>query len=70
MLTSRLSSAVARHQREQKMLTAARTLAKLNSTSKRLSKQTSESVEVSEKKAADAEKVRKGFNALERLQVH
>jgi hypothetical protein len=57
MLTSRLSQSVARHQREQKILTAAKTLAKLNGANKRLSKQTVESLEVAEKKAAEAEKV-------------
>jgi len=57
MLSSRLASQVAKHQREQKILTAARTLAKLNVGNKRMSKQTFESVEVAEQKAADAEKV-------------
>jgi hypothetical protein len=60
MLTSRLHSSVARHQREQKILTAAKTLAKLNGSSKRLSKQTMESLVVAEKKASDAEKVNDG----------
>lgn len=58
MLTSRLDQQVAKHQREQKILTAARTLAKLNSHNKRMSKQTSDSVTSAEQKVADAEKVR------------
>ena len=57
MLSSRLAAQVAKHQREQKILTAAKTLAKLNVGNKRMSKQTVESVEVAEQKAADAEKV-------------
>jgi len=57
MLSSRLASQIAKHQREQKILTAAKTLAKLNSGNKRMSKQTFESVDVAEQKAADAEKV-------------
>jgi hypothetical protein len=57
LLTSRLKSQVAKHQREQKILTAAKTLAKLNGGNKRMSKQTFESVEVAEQKAADAERV-------------
>lgn len=58
MLSSRLEQQTSKHQREQKILTAARTLAKLNSHNKRMSKQTSDSVEVAEQKVADAEKVR------------
>jgi hypothetical protein len=65
MLTSRLSQSVARHQREQKILTAAKTLAKLNGANKRLSKQTVESLEVAEKKAAEAEKVGGMTNGLD-----
>lgn len=61
MLSSRLDQQTSKHQREQKILTAARTLAKLNSHNKRMSKQTSDSVEVAEQKVADAEKVQKVF---------
>jgi hypothetical protein len=64
MLSSRLEQQTAKHQREQKILTAARTLAKLNSHNKRMSKQTSDSVEVAEKKVADAEKVRSLFRSM------
>ncbi|GHJ89221.1 hypothetical protein NliqN6_5623 [Naganishia liquefaciens] len=56
MLTSRLDQQIAKHQREQKILTAARTLAKLNSHNKRMSKQTADSVTAAEQKVADAEK--------------
>lgn len=56
LLSSRLSSQVAKFQREQKILTAAKTLAKLNVGNKRMSRQTDESVAVAEQKAADAEK--------------
>ena len=59
MLTSRLDQQIAKHQREQKILTAARTLAKLNSHNKRMSKQTADSVTAAEQKVADAEKVRR-----------
>ena len=62
MLSSRLEQQISKHQREQKILTAARTLAKLNSHNKRMSKQTSDSVEVAEQKVADAEKVQKVFH--------
>lgn len=47
----------ARHQREIKILTAARALQKLNGSNKRMSKQTMESLEQSEKKVEAAEKV-------------
>lgn len=57
MLTSRLSSQTARFQREQKILTAARTLAKLNHSNKRMSKPTMESLEAAELKSTEAEKV-------------
>ena len=57
MLTTRLESLVARHQREIKILTAARTLQKLNNTNKRMSKQTTEHLEQAEKKADTAERV-------------
>lgn len=58
ILSNRLSSLVARHQREIKILTAARTLQKLNNNNKRMSKQTMESLEQSEKRVDAAEKVR------------
>lgn len=57
MLTNRLDALIARHQREIKILTAARTLQKLNNTNKRMSKQTSESLEQAEKRVDAAEKV-------------
>lgn len=47
----------ARHQREIKILTAARALQKLNGSNKRMSKQTMESLEQSEKRVEAAEKV-------------
>ncbi|KAJ9125441.1 hypothetical protein QFC22_000402 [Naganishia vaughanmartiniae] len=56
MLSSRLETQIAKHQREQKILTAARTLAKLNVNNKRMSKQTSVSVEVAEQRVTEAEK--------------
>ncbi|KAJ9108947.1 hypothetical protein QFC21_000269 [Naganishia friedmannii] len=56
MLSSRLETQIAKHQREQKILTAARTLAKLNSNNKRMSRQTSDSVEVAEQRVSEAEK--------------
>ncbi|ORY24377.1 Up-regulated during septation-domain-containing protein [Naematelia encephala] len=56
LLSNRLSSLVERHQREVKILAAARTLQKLNNSNKRMSKQTMESLEQSEKRAEAAEK--------------
>ncbi|CAD6568071.1 MAG: hypothetical protein TREMPRED_004251 [Tremellales sp. Tagirdzhanova-0007] len=56
LLSNRLSALVARHQREIKILTAARTLQKLNNANKRMSKQTMESLEQSEKRVEAAEK--------------
>ncbi|EIW66580.1 hypothetical protein TREMEDRAFT_12085, partial [Tremella mesenterica DSM 1558] len=57
LLSTRLSALVARHQREVKILTAAKTLQKLNNTNKsRISKQTMESLEQSEKRVEAAEK--------------
>ncbi|KAK4687380.1 hypothetical protein P7C73_g2748, partial [Tremellales sp. Uapishka_1] len=56
LLSNRLDSLVARHQREVKILTAARTLQKLNNSNKRMSKQTMESLEQSEKRVESAEK--------------
>lgn len=56
LLSSRLESVQARHQREIKILTAARALQKLNGSNKRMSKQTMESLEQSEKKVEAAEK--------------
>ena len=58
VLTTRLASLNARHQREVKILTAARTLQKLNNTNKRMSKQTTEHLEQAEKRADTAERVR------------
>jgi chromosome segregation ATPase len=55
-MSNRLSSLVSRHQREIKILTAARTLQKLNNNNKRMSKQTMESLEQSEKRVDAAEK--------------
>lgn len=55
-MSNRLSSLVSRHQREIKILTAARTLQKLNNNNKRMSKQTMESLEQSEKRVEAAEK--------------
>ncbi|KAL7423756.1 hypothetical protein Q5752_001339 [Cryptotrichosporon argae] len=56
LLSTRLESLQARHQREIKILTAARTLQKLNNTNKRMSRQTTESLEQSEKRVEAAEK--------------
>lgn len=56
MLNARLDTQVSRYQREKKILTAARTLAKLNEHNKRMSKQTTESLDQAELKAAEAEK--------------
>lgn len=58
LLSTRLDALQARHQREVKILTAARTLQKLNQTNKRLSKQTVSSLEQAEKRVDKAEKVR------------
>ncbi|KAK8861587.1 hypothetical protein IAR55_002410 [Kwoniella newhampshirensis] len=55
-LGTRLESLQSRHQREIKILTAARTLQKLNNSNKRMSKQTMESLEQSEKRVEAAEK--------------
>jgi hypothetical protein len=57
VLTTRLESLNARYQRETKILTAARTLQKLNNTNKRMSKQTTEHLEQAEKRADTAERV-------------
>jgi hypothetical protein len=57
LLSTRLDAVQARHQREVRILTAARTLQKLNQTNKRLSKQTMESLEQSERRVEKAEKV-------------
>jgi hypothetical protein len=62
MLSSRLETQIAKYQREQKILTAARTLAKLNMNNKRMSKQTSDSVEVAEQRVSEAEKVSRCLN--------
>ncbi|ODN97471.1 hypothetical protein L198_04038 [Cryptococcus wingfieldii CBS 7118] len=56
LLSSRVDSVQARHQREIKILTAARALQKLNNSNKRMSRQTLESLEQSEKKVAAVEK--------------
>ncbi|WWD16501.1 hypothetical protein CI109_100927 [Kwoniella shandongensis] len=56
LLENRLESLQSRHQREIKILTAARTLQKLNNSNKRMSKQTMESLEQSEKRVEAAEK--------------
>lgn len=56
VLAGRLAQQVARYQRETKILTAARTLAKLNEANKRLSRQSKDSLEQAEEKAAAAEK--------------
>ena len=58
LLSNRLDALISRHQREIKILTAARTLQKLNNTNKRMSKQTTESLEQAEKRVDAAEKVR------------
>lgn len=60
LLSTRLEALQARHQREVKILAAARTLQKLNSSHKRMSKATMESLEQSEKRVAEAEKVSAG----------
>lgn len=57
LLSTRLSSLDAKHQREMKILTAARTLQKLNNSNKRMSKQTMESLEQSEKRVEASERV-------------
>lgn len=57
LLSSRLNSLHARHKREVKILTAARTLQKLNTANKRMSRHTMESLEQSERRVAEAEKV-------------
>ncbi|WOO83940.1 uncharacterized protein LOC62_05G007457 [Vanrija pseudolonga] len=56
LLATRLDALQTRHQREVKILTAARTLQKLNQTNKRISRQTMESLEQSEKRVEAAEK--------------
>lgn len=67
ILSNRLSALVARHQREVKILMAARTLQKLNNNNKRMSKQTMESLEQSEKRVEAAEKVRATICAEDQL---
>lgn len=62
-MANRLSLLVSRHQREVKILTAARTLQKLNNNNKRMSKQTMESLEQSEKRVEAAEKVGHRFGS-------
>ncbi|WRT65708.1 uncharacterized protein IL334_002655 [Kwoniella shivajii] len=56
LLSNRLESLQSRHQREIKILTAARTLQKLNNSNKRMSRQTMESLEQAEKRVEVAEK--------------
>ncbi|WVQ79104.1 hypothetical protein IAT38_001198 [Cryptococcus sp. DSM 104549] len=56
LLANRLDSLQSRHQREIKILTAARALQKLNTNNKRMSKQTTDSLEQSEKRVDAAEK--------------
>ncbi|KAL7416620.1 Up-regulated during septation-domain-containing protein [Mrakia frigida] len=56
LLTNRLGSLTARCQREQKILTAARTLDRLHANHKRMNKQTMEELAVAEKRAVSAEK--------------
>lgn len=63
-LSNRLDTLQARHQREVKILTAARTLQKLNTANKRISRQTMESLEQSERRVAAAEKVSASPQAL------
>lgn len=63
-LSSRLDTLQARHQREVKILTAARTLQKLNTANKRISRHTMESLEQSERRVAAAEKVSASLYAL------
>ncbi|WVF65789.1 hypothetical protein IAT40_000523 [Kwoniella sp. CBS 6097] len=56
LMSNRLDSTQARHQREIKILTAAKTLQKLNHSNKRMSRQTMESLEQAEKRVEAAEK--------------
>ncbi|WWC60307.1 uncharacterized protein I303_102877 [Kwoniella dejecticola CBS 10117] len=56
ILSTRLESLRSRHQREIKILTAAKTLQKLNNSNKRMSRQTMESLEQAEKRVEAAEK--------------
>ncbi|WWC87888.1 uncharacterized protein L201_002786 [Kwoniella dendrophila CBS 6074] len=56
ILSNRLESLQSRHQREIKILTAAKTLQKLNNSNKRMSRQTMESLEQAEKRVEAAEK--------------
>ncbi|WWC68630.1 uncharacterized protein I206_102561 [Kwoniella pini CBS 10737] len=56
ILSNRLESLRSRHQREIKILTAAKTLQKLNNSNKRMSRQTMESLEQAEKRVEAAEK--------------
>ncbi|WVQ93428.1 hypothetical protein IAU59_000499 [Kwoniella sp. CBS 9459] len=56
LMSNRLESTQARHQREIKILTAAKTLQKLNHSNKRMSRQTMESLEQAEKRVEAAEK--------------
>lgn len=60
-LSNRLDTLQARHQREVKILAAARTLQKLNTANKRISRHTMESLEQSERRVAAAEKVSHGL---------
>lgn len=61
-LSNRLDTLQARHQREVKILNAARTLQKYNVANKRVSRQTMESLEQSERRVAAAEKVSQSFD--------
>ncbi|OCF31696.1 hypothetical protein I316_06703 [Kwoniella heveanensis BCC8398] len=56
LMSNRLESTQARHQREIKILTAAKTLQKLNHSNKRMSRQTMESLEQAQKRVEAAEK--------------
>ncbi|WWC96952.1 hypothetical protein V866_003828 [Kwoniella sp. B9012] len=56
LLSNRLESSQSRLQREIKILTAAKTLQKLNNSNKRMSRQTMESLEQAEKRVEAAEK--------------
>ncbi|WVR03808.1 hypothetical protein IAU60_000804 [Kwoniella sp. DSM 27419] len=56
LISNRLEACQARHQREVKIHTAAKTLQKLNNSNKRMSRQTMESLEQAEKRVGAAER--------------
>jgi hypothetical protein len=61
LLSARVEDAQTRYQREERILTAARSLQKLNQTNKRLSRQTIASMEDAEKRVERARKVRYSY---------